>query len=242
MTSKTDNITNIPDITGKKTTGNLTIKTEDEINNSINRYLREITNSGTNPPVGADLPKFLELVQNAVWSRQETEHISQNKRLLVLGEDPPKEKVIDSEAITFNLETRDPGKFSQGPALSPGAKEVTPHLRSVQQHPEHIGEKLITMGRFFDNVISFNIYAGTDIQALRRLLWFENVMAGFRWYFRLYRVNTIQLGAKRIGKVVLGELSLVKYKVSFLVRTEDTYQIGQQELKRVALQVDMATS
>jgi len=242
MVSKINNITRIPDISGVKSSKNYTIKTEDEINNSIEQYLRQISNSGTNPPPAAELPKFLELVQNAIWSRQTTESIPEDKRLLVLGEDPPKIKALDSEAITFHLETRGPGQYSQGPAGSPGIKEVVSHLRSVQQHPEHIGEKLITMGRKFDNIVAFNVYAGTDIRALKRVLWFENVMAGFRWYFRLHRVKPIQQDVRRVGKVVIGELSLVKYKVSFFVGTEDTYQIGQQELKRVAMNVDMTTN
>lgn len=236
MVSNIDNITSIPDIKGTH------FKSEAEITAAIERYLQNVTDSGRVPPPSGDILTFFELVQNAVWSRQATENIPEDKRLIVLGDDPPEEDEIDSEAITFTLEKRDPGQWSQGRAGSGGVREVAHHQRSIQQHPEHLGEKLVTMGRAFDNVIEFHTYARTDFRSLKRALWFENVMDGFRWYFRLHRITTVQQTMRRVGKVVVGELPLVKYSVRFFARTEDTYQIGLQELKKIVLNVNMSTN
>jgi len=232
MALRIDNITSIPDLK------NTPFRNEADITVSLNRYLENVVNSGVAPPPSGGIVELFSLVQDAIWSRQNTENVPEDRRLLVLGEDPPEEEPINTEAITFSLEDRWSGQFSQGPAGSGGVREVIHHQRSIQDHPEHLGEKLVTMGRFFDNVVNFNIYARSSLQALKRALWFENVIDGFRWYFRLYRLNLVHKNTRRIGKVILKEIPLNKYSVSFHVRTEDTYQIGLQELKKVVLSIN----
>lgn len=232
MASKIDNITNIPDV-------NRPGKTEAEVDQALERYIKDVSSSGQKPIPGASISKFFELTQNVVWSRQNTENIPECKRLLVLGDDPPDEEEINTEAITFYLASREPGQHGRGPVGSNTVKEVTHHVRSIQQHPEHPSEKLVTMGRKFDNYVVFNIYARTDSQSLNRVLWFENVMDSFRWYFRVNRLLVLFQRTERIGTVQIGELSLSKYSVTFYVSTEDTYQFGSQELKRIALNIDI---
>ena len=233
MASIIDNIANLPDIESPA------FNNEADAVAAIERYISNTVNSGKSTPQGGSLLDFFRLAQNAIWSRQATENIQEDKRLLVLGEDPPEEEEIDSEAITFSLENRESGQWSQGSAGSNGIKEAIHHHRSIQQHPEHLGEKLITMGRFFDNIVKFHVYARSSLQAMKRALWLENVMDAFRWYFRLYRINTVYIRTQKIGKVILREIPLNKYSVSFFVRTEDTYQFGLQELKKVVLNVDI---
>lgn len=238
MTSKIDNITKLPEIKGTPK------MSEADVIRIINQYIGNVINSGTAPPHAGGIQHFFELVQNVIWSRQETEKIPADKRLLVMADDPPEEKEVDTEAITFYLKSRESGAFGRTSATGGGAvvKEAVHHFRSSQQHPEHPSEKLVTMGRFFDNVVVFNVYARSDHQSMTRLFWFEDVMDSFRWYFNLHRIKILELEASRIGKVVVGELPLAKYSVSFFVRTEDTYQFGSQELKHVALNVDMSTN
>jgi hypothetical protein len=184
---------------------------------------------------------FFELVQNVISSRQSAENIPETKRLLVLAEDPPEEKAIDTEAITIQLDDRESGSFGRSSTTSKSTvREAVHHFRSVQSHPEHLNEKLITMGRSFDNIVTFNIYARTNKQSISRLLWFENLMDSFRWYFSIYLFKPVEQKAWRVGNVKIGNLSLVKYSVSYLVRTEDTYQFGSQELRHVALNVNVS--
>jgi hypothetical protein len=239
MTSKIDNITKLPEIKGTPR------MSQSDVNRSIHQYIANVVNSGKNPPHAGDMSHFFELVQNAIWSRQETEETPECKRLLVMVNDPPEEKEVDTEAITFYLQHREPGAFGKMSASSGRStvvKEATHHHRSSQQHPEHIGEKLVTMGRFFDNTVVFNIYAASDNQAMKRLIWFENVIDSYSWYFSLHRIKIVELEASRIGKVVVGELPLAKYSVSYFVRTEDTYQFGSQELKKVVLKLDVSNN
>ena len=242
--SKTDNITSLPDIKGNqnKPYGGA-IASEADITRSINTYIDNIVKSGRPGPKAGSLLNFLKLVQNAIKSRQASECVKEDKRLLVMADDPPSEKEVDTEAITFYLGNRESGAMSRTAGADRSViREHVHHFRSVQQHPDHLGEKLVTMGRYFDNVVVFNIYAKTDKQALKRLLWFEDLMSSFMWYFKAYGIRVIELNASRVGKESIGQLSLAKYSVSFFVRTEDTYQFGQQELRHVALNIDISTN
>lgn len=232
MVSKIDNTTNLPDIPIRG-------MTESEVNSAVDEYLRHLSDAGAKPIPGANIIKFLELVQNVVESRQNSESIAEDKRLMVLYNDPPDEKEVDTEAITFYLDDRLGGQFGRGPVGTKTTREVKHHTRSIQQHPEHPSEKLVTMGRSFDNYIIFNIYARTDIQALRRVLWFENVMDSFSWYFKVNRILALQERAWRVGRKDIGDLSLAKYSMRYYVKTEDAYQFGSQELKRITLNMNI---
>ncbi len=233
MASKTDNITSLPDLGGTKRLS------EADVTRRIEKYIEDIS-AVKRPQAQFDgIMEFFELAQLAIRSREVSEKVPEKKRLLVLANDPPEE--IDTEAITFFLSGRRPGQFSRGSAGNARVKEVVPHVRSIQQHPEHIGEKLITMGRFYDNYVAFHIYAKDDFTALKRVLWLENVMDSFRWFFRVHGISqVIEEGVGDKTHVKIGELTLTKYPMSYFIRTEDTYQFGSQELKHVELNVNVS--
>ncbi len=132
--------------------------------------------------------------------------------------------------------------MSRGSVGEGKIKELVPHLRSIQQHPEHPGEKLVTMGKAFDNVIEFHVYARNNHTAMKRVMWLENVLDAFRWYFRVHGIQQViemEVGKKQLVNV--GELLLTMYPMSYFVRTEDIYQFGSQELKYVELNVGLTT-
>ena len=233
MVSRIDNIVNVPDIGATKRLS------EEEVTHLITHYIADIKSVTAPPTRYNDLPEFFRLVQNVVRSREASEKVPISKRLLILSDDPPEE--IDTEAITFYLQSRVPGQLNRGSAGSSRVKEVIAHVRSIQQHPEHLSEKLITMGRFYDNWIAFNIYAKNDITALNRVLWFEKVMDSFRWYFRVHGISQIvEEGIGNKEQVEIGGIKLTKYPMSYYIRTEDTYQFSSQELKEIELSVDVS--
>jgi len=235
MGSKTVNIANVPYIGGRAQLS------EAETTLYVNKYIANLKVAGEDQPFHNNILGFLKLVQNAVRSREAVDNVPEDKRLLVLGNDPPES--IDTEAITFFLKSRSPGQFNRGRAGEARIKEVIGHIRNIEPHPEHIGEKLVTMGRLYDNRVAFNIYAKDDYTALARVLWFENVMDSFRWYFRVHGISqVIEEGVGDKENVTIGELPLTKYPMSYFIRTEDIYQFGSQELKNVELNVKLETN
>ena len=161
-----------------------------------------------------------------------------------MEDDPP--EAIDTEAITFVINARMPGRYDQGTVGVGGIKELVPHARAINDHPEHPSEKLVTMGKFYGTWIGLNVYARTGKQALKRLLWLERVMDSYAWYFRLFGYRVIEEEVGNRMKVMIGEnedkLELVKYPMVYFVRSEDIFHVTSQELKKVLITTNVAVS
>jgi hypothetical protein len=233
MASRIDNITQVPDIQRRGTN----VRLEESSVDSIVRSHLEVLHVDRRYPEGSEIKEFFELVQSAVLSRQNAEGVPQDKRILFLADDPP--EAIDTETITYYLKTRMPGNVDQGPAGQGKIKEVTPHVRSVRQHPDHPSEKLITMGRFYDNWVAFTVYAKTDKVALDRMLWFEKTMDIYSWLFRLYGFRVVQMGVGDRDRFKIDQSTVTTYPMSYMVKTDDTFHYGTQELREVLLDVSV---
>jgi hypothetical protein len=233
MVTRIDNITDLPNIQRTGTT----VRLEEANVDSIVRLHLEALNVDRRYPEGSEIKEFFELVQSAVVSRQNSEGVPEDKRVLCIADDPP--EAIDTEAITFYVKARVPGKVDQGSAGAGRIKEVTAHVRSVRQHPDHPAEKLITMGRFYDNWVTFTVYAKTDKVALARMLWFEKTMDIYSWLFRLYGFRVVEQGVGDRDRFKIDETTVTTYPMSYMVRTDDTFHYGTQELRDVLLNVSV---
>lgn len=182
-------------------------------------------------PRGRDLNEFFPLVHKVLLSREKTENVKEGKEVLFVEEDPPEE--LDTETITFRIQSRSPGQFSQGPAGSATHKEVRHHIRNIVDHPEHASEKLVTMGKFYDNHIRFNVYARTNKRARERLLWFTSTMDSYLWFFALNSFKVIEKGVGDRERPEIEGLTVTRYPVSYYVRSEDVRHLGTQEIKRI---------
>ena len=187
-------------------------------------------------PVGRELNDFFPLVHKALISKQRTENIDDDKMVLFVEDDPPEK--LDTETVTFHLQSRSPGQFAQGPAGVGTHREVRHHIRSIESHPDHPNEQLITLGKWYDNNIRFNVYAKTNKQARKRLLWFTSIMDSYNWYYALNSFRVIENGIGDRDRVEIGGLTVTKYPVSYYVRSEDVIHIGTQEMKQVMFTVD----
>lgn len=184
--------------------------------------------------IGGEINDFFPLIHKAMVSRQRADGINDNKMVLFVEEDPPEK--LDTEAITFFIQARSPGQWNQGPAGTVGHKQVRHHIRGIVEHPEHAGEKLVTIGKFYDNYIRFNIYAKTNKQARKRLLWFTRLMDQYEWYFRMSGYTTVEQGVGDRERIEIPEYGMVtKYPVVYFVKSEDLQHFGTQELKHVVL-------
>lgn len=241
MTTKANNIIEVPDI---KIPGIEAYKHEQDWDLILSEYFNNLyalksRNIHSGPESGMDINNFFVLVKNAIISRENSEGVPSAHRLLFEEEEGPEE--IDTEAITFELTRREPGDFSQGPIGQGNIKEVSPHYRGEIKDPGRPGERLVTMGKFYNNWITFYINAETNKQARKRLLWFEKVMEGFKWYFRLFGFNSViysNVGSRT--SIKLGELKLTRYPVTYIIRTDDTFHVSRQELRHLAINASVA--
>ena len=237
MVSKIDNITSVPSV---EAVGVRVRLNESEIQAVVNRYLEDLNRGKRTPTSGAELSDFFGMIQTIMVSKQNQEGVPSDKRILVVEDDPPES--VNTEAITFYLKTRVPGRVDQGPAGVGRKKEVVPHQRAIIDHPEAPSQKLITMGRYYDNWITFNIYARTNKVARDRLLWFEKTMDIYNWYFRLYGFRVIEEGVGNRERVKIDELMVTKYPITYMVRTDDTFHFSTQELKEILIQLELSSN
>lgn len=243
MVTRMDNLVELPDI---KIPGIAVHRQEQEWDMILENYLNDLKKArpnayGPSPISDTDINTFFELVRQALISRQNSEGIKSSKRILFLEEESPEE--IDTESITFELTRRDNGSFSQGPFGEGRIKEVTPHYRTEIQDPDRPGERLITMSKRYDNWITFYIYARSNKQARKRLLWFEKLMEGFRWYFKLYGFSAlVYQGCGARESFNLGELRLTRYPITYGLMTEDTYHVSRQELRKLVINANVSNN
>jgi len=236
MVNKLDNITRVPDI---QRLGGRIYLGEAEFEQSFYTYLEQNTVKGEivsadDPP---DIKQFFTLVKEAVEARQDTEGVPADKRILFLEDDPP--EPIDSEAITFFLARRIPGSFSQGPAGAGKVREVSRHIRAVREHPTHPSEKLITIGRFYENWVTFGIWAKTNKVAMDRLIWFEHVMDAFGWLYRLHGFRVIEEEVGNRDRIKVDDLWLTHYPITYMIRLDDVFHYSSQELKHLVVKANV---
>lgn len=188
-------------------------------------------------PQGRELNEFFPLVHKVLTSKERAENVDDDKRVLFVEEDPPEE--LDTETITFRIQSRKPGQFAQGPANSAAHREVRHHIRDVTEHPEHPSEKLITLGKFYDNLIRFNVYARTNKRARERLLWFTSTMDSYLWYFALHGFRVIEKSIEDRERPEIEGLTVTRYPLTYFVSSEDVRYLGTQEIRRILLTVDV---
>lgn len=237
MASNIDNINNIPtDLSGSGVIRGV----DPAIDEAIQRHVLDLQSRTPMVRPAGDINDFFPLVENVLLSRQNYERIPEDKRVLFLEEDPP--EPVDSAAITFEIQARVPGSVSQGPAGTGGVREVRPHFRKEQEHPEHPGEKLVTMGKFYDNWIRFNVRAKTNKEARRLLLWFEKAMDGFDWYFKYNGFKVVEEGVGDRERVEVNGVTMTRYPIVYFVKSEDIFFVGSQELKEVIIRPTIKAS
>lgn len=162
--------------------------------------------------------------------------IKNKDRLLYVEDDP--EEAIDREAITFYLKAKVPGGFERGPAGVKNIKQLKPMVRSFQDHPDNPGEKLITYGKFYDNWVSFNIYARTAKKARWLMEWFLRVMDIYDWFLRKsgYRVILEGVGERELFKYE--GITVIRYPISYFLRLDETFFTTSQEVKKFIIDIN----
>lgn len=231
MVTKLDNISSIPDINN---IGVSVYKTEEEIAYLTSNYIRELSSSQSEyneNQKDLNIFDFLKLVKICIETRQNTEGVPVSNRINFFENDPP--NVIDNETIAFDLQARIPGQMNQAPLGRGTIREVTPHIRSIVQHPTIPNNKLITYGKYYEDLIHFYTYAREVKTALIRALWFEKLMDSFHWCFRLHGFRPIEEGIGKKEIVNIGESEIVKYTIGYRLRSDDTFNVTEQELRKI---------
>lgn len=213
--------------------------TDDSIIQSHLRRFIETNRDSVRYPIGGDINEFFPLVHKALYSNQLANDVPIEKMVRFVEDDPPAE--LDTETITFYIQARNPGQYGQGPAGTQSHREVRHHIRNIKDHPDYPGEKIITLGKFYDNYIRFIVHARDNKTARQRLLWFTQTMDYYLWYFRMKGYLVIELGVGDRERIEIDGLEVTIYPVTYFVQSEDLRHISTQELKQVILSLEITS-
>jgi hypothetical protein len=188
------------------------------------------------PGNAKNIVEFLDLVKDALDDYQNRTHIVGREKVIFTYEDP--DKPIQFETISIGLERRQPGAFSQGPPLAGKVKNLRPILREEGHDPEEPGYRRAVLGYFHDNVMRITCWALTNKAANSRMLWLEEVMEQYTWYFRISGINRF-LYEKHAAPLVrtVGNVRLFGRPVDYFVRTETLRTVKEKELEVIYLRL-----
>ena len=202
-----------------------------------------------------DIDGFFDLVKDAVDDYQERKDISSQNKVIFSEEEPryhsDKQDVgVYTEYITFKLIERMPGKVQAGRMglgrmSKDGRREWAPQPRYIKKNTNDFLQREIVMGQFFDNVVEFTCWAQTNKSANARALWFQDLMAIYRWFFKAEGVSEVLFNERLEDESLDGKVganNLKCRKLRYYVKTDRTFTIREAILRELIVNITPSTS
>lgn len=193
------------------------------------------------PREAQDIDGFYTLVNRAIKDKQIDDDTVANKKIIFTEEMPPSE--MTTEVITYSLQRREPATFG-GKAHQGNHRELKPHIRSIEDDPNNVGFKVVTLGQQFENEIIFTCWAKTNKQVNKRALWFEDFMKEYAWYFK-YNGLMECFFQRRLADYTLdlqGDNNTLHARpLVYYVRTERLTHLSEPTIRRIIVQYDTKT-
>jgi hypothetical protein len=218
-----------------------------KLNTGIGTGPFDVARSKT-PGDSKDVYEFCDLVRQAIENRQSLEKTTEEAKIILTSETADIEQVL--EAITFSLERRQPGKFSEGAPFEGDVVNLKPIIREVAKDPDNPGYRKVVLGYWYDNLVRFTCWARTNKEANQRALWFEQLMQDYTWFYRLSGVSRVFFWDRGsdVEKATDTTSSLQsttnKYygrPIVYYVRTEKITALSEKELEQLIISVSLAT-
>lgn len=186
------------------------------------------------PTAAKDIREFSLLVKQAIENAQTREKARQ---LVNFSYEAPN-STTELERITFAVVERDPGGFDQGSPMKQEVRNLRPILREEIEDPNAPGYRLAILGKHFDHIVRLICWAKVSWQAFDRMLWLENVMDNYAWWFTSQGINrVIYWGSK--GEIVLtvNDNKIYGRPVDYFVRTEKLQTVSTKTMTELVIQL-----
>jgi len=188
------------------------------------------------PGKAKNIVEAMELVGEAIEDYQERTNKNADARVFFTYHKPDTDTKL--EAISVHLIDREPGVMSRTSLKARhGADKVRnlrPLTREITDDPDNPGYKRAILGYFYDNTIRLTCWARTNKAALERMMWLEEVMEQYQWFFQISGVSRVLYDGRGDDEVVVTSNNKI-YGVSmdFFVRTERLRAISQKTLEEI---------
>jgi hypothetical protein len=153
-----------------------------------------------------------------------------------------------NDIISFKILKRTPGTMKGGnKPHDPRRREVTPHLREVQQDPNDPGYRNYVYGQWYDNSIELTIWSLSNKNADKIALWLEETMLKWTWYFYINGIDLLIYRGRgednalseplASDKNMLKDVRLFSRPLVYYIRTEKTYIVKEKDIEHIFINV-----
>lgn len=193
-----------------------------------------------------DVYEFCELVRQVLNHRQSAEHTAEDAKVILTQEMSDVDQRL--EAVTFALEKRVPGQFSDGAPFSGDVKNYKPRVRETFADPDNPGYRKVVMGFWMDNLVNFTCWARTNKEANNRSMWFERLMDDYTWFYELNGVSRVWFWdrgpdvEKTADTTSTQQSTTNKYygrPMLYFVRTERISTVSEKELEQLIINLSV---
>ena len=200
----------------------------------------EKVRTGVSPGVSRDIPLFIEVLGYIINKQCELD--GNQTPLSFLAEYSDVDDNLNGERICYKMISRRPATTAQvsvGMASRPGQRRERHYTyRQTIEDPDHSGCTLAYYGRFFDNIVQFDIYALTSKIADERILWFEGLMENWSFFFKAYGIERVEYLERLEDSVHLDtNRKVMRRTLQFLVRTESQWVKREYDLRTVLTEI-----
>jgi hypothetical protein len=192
----------------------------------------EVVPKSTTPGNSKNIIEVMSLVKDAIEDYERRQHTNEKDHVLVTYEDP--DTPVQVETITLSIDSRQPGGFGGGPPFQTQVKNQRPILREETEDPDAPGYKRAILGYLHDNILRLTCWALTNKAANARMLWLEEVMEQYLWYFRISGTNRF-LYYKHGPQLVktISNNRMYGRPIDYFVRTETLRAVSEKELETI---------
>jgi len=184
------------------------------------------------PGTSKNIIQVLELIKDAIENYELRQHKLDRDKVRVVYEDP--DELAEFETISILIQKRQPGAFGAGAPFEASVKNLRPLLREETEDPDAPGYKRAILGYFHDNIVRLTCWALTNKAANARMLWLEEVMEQYLWYFRISGANRFfyHKHSDQLVKTVSNN-RIYGRPIDYFVRTETLRAISEKELETI---------
>lgn len=207
------------------------------INNDNKSSLEPFTDRHRQPKEAKDINDFFDLVRRALEDKQYNhDGISANRGIVFTEEFPRKE--LETETISFALQSREPASMSQGRHGNGRVREWKPHVRGVDDDPNNAGYRIVTFGQKFENYITLTCWAKTNKRANKRARWLEDTLKEYAWWIKYNGIDEfyfVEQEADQILKLDGSNNIIMGRPMRYFVRTERLTHVSENTMRRIII-------
>jgi len=186
-----------------------------------------------------NIVEVMSLVKDAIEDYEKRTSVPDKSKVTVVYDEP--HIAIELETISLKIQQREPGMFGQDKPFqnSAGAvKNIVPILREEGDDPDNPGYKRAIFGYWHDNILRITCWSMTNKEANARMLWLEEVMEQYRYYFIVHGTNRFFYWRHpdQIAKIISNNI-LYGRPIDFYVKTETIRAVSEKELEQIYIKV-----